>query len=195
MTARIDPDLQPGKVYRTQDFKSWTGNPTRLAKRLVRDGQLRRMAQGLFYAPQLSRFGPVPPEDSEILRGFLGSDDFVITGPQKWNALGLGSTAVYPVTLVYNTKRSGDFLLGRRRFRLRRVRFPRTPEPEWYVVDLLEHHEMAGVSLSRVEERLITALDGHRFDPEMLRQTARSFATSETQDRIERAIRSAAALA
>ena len=194
MTARVDPALEPGKVYRTRDLKPWTGNPTRLAKRLVRDGQLRQMAQGLFYAPQQSRFGLVPPEDTEMLRAFLGSDDFVITGPQKWNVLGLGSTAVYPVTLVYNTKRSGDFHLGGRRYRLRRVRFPRAPEPEWYVVDLMEHHEMAGVSLSQVEKRLVAALSGHRFDSEKLRQAARSFATSETQNRIERAIQRAAAL-
>ena len=45
------------------------------------------------------------------------------TGSEHWNALGLGTTAVFPAKLVYNTKRSGEFTLGGRRFLLRRVGF------------------------------------------------------------------------
>ena len=75
-----------------------------------------------------------------------------------------------------------------RRSRLRRARFPRAPEPEWYVVDLLKHHEMAGVSQAEVEERLVVALAGNSFDPDKLRRMARGFATSKTRELIERAI-------
>ena len=139
MPAPAQPRLEPGRVYRTRDLTTWGANPTRLARRLVREGRLRSLAQGLFYAPKSSRFGPVPPEDEEILRAFLGSDEFVLTGPPYWNALGLGTTAAFPVVLVYNTRRSGEFAFGHRRYRLRRVRFPRRPSAEWYVIDLLEH--------------------------------------------------------
>jgi len=41
-----------------------------------------------------------------------------------------------------------------RRFSLRRVPFPEKPPPEWFVVDLLQHHEMAAASLAELEQRL-----------------------------------------
>jgi hypothetical protein len=55
------------------------------------------------------------------MRAFLDGGPFVFTSPERWNALGLGSTAVFAAPLVYNTKRSGAFELGGRRFVLRRV--------------------------------------------------------------------------
>jgi hypothetical protein len=55
---------------------------------------------------------------------------------------------MFAVTLVYNTRRSGEFQLGGRRFLLRRVYFPEKPTAEWFIVDLLQHHDMAGVGLS-----------------------------------------------
>src|SRR3990170_8802520 len=81
-------------------------------------------AHGLFVHPRRGRFGVVPPSDEELLRAFLCGAPFVLTGPDRWNALGLGTTAVFAAPLVYNTKRSGTFELGGRRFVLRRVAFP-----------------------------------------------------------------------
>ena len=49
----------------------WSANPARLAKRLTHEGKLRQAAQGLFYAPLPTRFGPAPPDETEILRAFL----------------------------------------------------------------------------------------------------------------------------
>lgn len=110
MPAPVRPELQKGRVYRTRDLAAFGSNPTRLAKRLVEEGVLVQLAQGLYHAPETSRFGPLPPSNHEVLRSFLGTDDFLITGPAIWAALGLGvkpkSTAV---TLAYNAKRSGDF--------------------------------------------------------------------------------------
>jgi hypothetical protein len=131
MPAKSKPLLEPGKVYRTRDLRPWGANPTRLARRLVEAGELRPLAHGLFYHPKRSGFGPVPPEDREVVRGFLGSDEFVLTGSPYWNALGLGAQAVFPVVLVYNRERTGEFRLGSWRYRLRRVRFPGSPDREW----------------------------------------------------------------
>ncbi len=188
MPAPAQPQLEPGRVYRTRDLTTWGANPTRLAHRLVREGRLHSLAQGLFYAPKSSRFGPVPPEDEEILGAFLGSDEFVLTGPPYWNALGLGTTAAFPVVLVYNTRRTGEFTFGRRRYRLRRVRFPTRPSAEWYVIDLLEHRGMAGVSRRQLATALATALRQGRFDPQSLRLMAREYGTRKTQDLVESAI-------
>ncbi|MCP4590855.1 MAG: hypothetical protein GY842_08920 [bacterium] len=193
MPAPAQPQLEPGRVYRTRELAVWGANPARLASRMVREGRLQPLTQGLFYAPRDSRFGRVPPEDAEILRAFLGSDEFVVTGPPHWNALGLGATALFPVVLVYNTRRSGEFALGRRRYRLRRVRFPRQPNAEWYAIDLLEHREMAGTSQDRLATALAEALRHGRFDQPTLRRMAREYGTRRTQDLVECAIRAATA--
>jgi hypothetical protein len=127
MSAAAQPLLEPGRAYRTRELAQWGKNPTRLAQRLVQEGKLREAAHGLYYAPMPSRFGPAPTSDHELLRGFLGPEPFVITGPAHWNALGLGSTAMFAQTLVYNTRRSAQVLLDGRCFWLRRVCFPNQP--------------------------------------------------------------------
>jgi hypothetical protein len=93
----------------------------------VESGELVPLAHGLFAHPKRGRFGTVPPSDDGIMRAFLDDTPFVLTGPDKWNALGLGTTALFAEPLVYNTKRSGRFVLGCRAFQLRRVAFPETP--------------------------------------------------------------------
>ena len=135
MPPPAQPQLRKGRVYRTADLSRWGRNPSRLARRLVQEGTLTRLGQGLFVSPRKSKFGWAPPNDEELMRGFLGGARFLMTGPERWNPLGLGSTAVFPARLVYNTKRSGEFELGSRRFLLRRVRFPKQPTPEWAAVD------------------------------------------------------------
>ena len=103
--------------------------------------------EGLFAVPRLSRFGTVPPDLQAVLTAFLEGAPFVLTGPPGWNSLGLGSTAMWAHSLVYNTKRTGDFMLGNQPVRFRRVRFPEQPTPEWFAVDLLESLSTAGLSL------------------------------------------------
>ncbi len=168
--------LHPGRVYRTRDLGRWSSNPTRLAASLVRRGTLSRLGHGLYAQPRTGRFGAVPPTDEDLLRAFLGGAPFVVTGPSAWNALGLGATAVHADTLVYNTKRSGTFHLGGRAFRLRRVAFPESPPAEWFVVDLLQHADEAGVSRREVAERVGRAVASGRFDAARLRDMAERYA-------------------
>ena len=84
--------LKRGRVYRTRDLSRWTANPARLARRLVGEGKLRPLARGLFVHAKEGRFGEVPPTDEAIMRAFLGGP-FILTGPEQWNALGLGTSA------------------------------------------------------------------------------------------------------
>jgi len=146
---------------------------------------LREAAHGLFYAPVESRFGPAPARDEELLRAFLDGGPSVITGPPRWNALGLGSTAMFAATLAYNTQRTGEFTLDGRRFLLRRVLFPEDPPPEWFVVDLLQHHEMAGTSLAELTIRLTATLHEGRWDAERLRDMADKYGTKATLALVE----------
>jgi hypothetical protein len=180
MTAPVQPELRSGRAYRTRDLARWGKNPTRLAQRLVREGKLREAAHGLYYTPIASKFGPAPVPDSVLLRAFLEGEPFLVSGPQRWNALGLGSTAMFAATLVYNTQRTGEFTLDGRRFLLRRVYFPKQPSPEWFVVDLLRHHEMAGVPLSELRRNLVAALREGRWDVDEMREMAETYGTKAT---------------
>ncbi len=186
MSSAAQPLLDPGRAYRTRDLRRWSANPTRLARRLVREGRLRRAAHGLFYAPMPSRFGPAPPDDNELLRVFFGGSPFTISGPPRWNALDLGATAMFASTLVYNTKRTGALSLDGRPFLFRRVLFPDDPPPEYFVVDLLQHHDMAGVSLDRLEQRLVATLKDNRWDRQRLTDMARRFGTKATGALVDR---------
>jgi len=184
------PQLKEGRVYRTGDLYPWSANPSRLAKRLVGDGQLRELSHGLYECPRTSRFGPLPPGRDEDMRAFLKSSAFVFTGPEVWNSLGLGSTALHAWPLVYNTKRTGEFKLGNRTYRLRRVAFPKNPSKEWFVVDLLQNYREAGVTLEELGEGLRRALASSRFDASELKRLAKRFGTRRTQGIVEEATRS-----
>jgi hypothetical protein len=188
VSLAAQPRLEPGKTYRTRDLRQFGANPARLARRLLREGKLQQAARGLFYAPVRSRFGQAPPSEEELLRGFLGNSPFVITGPPRWNILGLGATAMFAATLVYNKKRSGEFNFDGCRFILRRVYFPEHPTPEWYIIDLLQHHDMAGVSIAEIEERLAASLHGRRWDRNRLREMAMGYGTRATVELVERSI-------
>ncbi len=183
------PVFEPGRVYRTRELRQWGANPPRLAQRLVRDGQLLQVAHGLFVAPRQSRFGPVPPTDEALLRAFLDGGPFVFTGPERWNSLGLGTTAVFATPLVYNTKRSGRFTFGNRRFLLRRVAFPETPSPEWFVVDLFENAAQAAAAPEDLRIALEAALRVRKFDPAKLASASKRYGSQRTQALVNAALR------
>lgn len=186
MTAAVHPQLTPGRVYRTKELASWSANPPRLARRLVREGVLTELGRGLYVHPQRSRWGEVPPADHELMRAFLEGSPFVFTGPDQWNALGLGTTAMFAVPLVYNTRRTGMFVLGGRRFLLRRVAFPPDPPPEWFVIDLLEHADEAGASRDALAAALAQAVG--RFDRVMLAEMARRFGSVWTREVVRQVV-------
>lgn len=191
MSLAAQPNLEPGRAYRTRELRRFGANPARLAQRLVREGKLQQAAHGLFYAPVQSRFGQAPPTEEEILLGFFGDNSFVITGPPKWNALGLGATAMFASTLVYNHRRTGEFTFDGRRFLLRRVLFPENPPPEWFVVDLLQHHDMAGVALGELGDRLVATLREDRWNRVRLKEMAERYATKATRALVEQCLRDA----
>jgi len=180
--------LEAGKVYRTAFLRRWGGNPTRLSQRLEAQGLVQRLGHGLFYAPRSSRFGQVPPSDEALLDAFLDGTPYVVTGPPRWNALGLGSTALFAHPLVYNTKRTGRFTLGGRTFELRREAFPAEPTPEWFVVDLLRHADEAGVDAYDLAWALTDRVAAERLDPEVLFEMATRFGGRRELDLVRHAV-------
>lgn len=184
--------LREGRIYRTKELRRWSANPTRLAERLVADGKLVPLRKGLYHCPRQSSWGVVPPEREEILRAALDGAPFLISGSSTWNALGLGSTAVFATPLVYNTKFSGEREIAGRRFYFRRVRFPRKPSREWHVVDLIEHRLEAGVDLASVLQNLSAALRAGRFDASRLMAMASAYGTRATMAAIHGVIQASA---
>jgi hypothetical protein len=180
MTQATAPHLKPGRVYRTSQLAAWSANAPRLAKRLVREGKLLPLAHGLYAHLAQSRFGPVPPEDAELMRAFLDDEPFVFSGPDRWNALGLGTTALHAMPTVYNTKRSGIFKFGRRQFILRRVAFPKKPSREWYVVDLFEHADQAASQPELLAQALAMRLKQGHFDRKKLKEMAEAYGSKKT---------------
>jgi len=191
MSASAQVTLEPGRVYRTRDLYAWGRNPSRLARRLVEQNELVQLAQGLYLHPEKSSLGDVPADDRELVRVFLGDDEFVFTGSEQWNALGLGSTAVFTKPIIYNHKRSGEFRLGTRKFVFRRVSYPSQPTPEWFVVDLFEHADMAGVSREELAEGLVAAVHAKKLDVTRLREMAARYSTAKNRSIIESAVKMA----
>jgi hypothetical protein len=95
---------------------------------------------------------------------------------------------MFAATLVYNTQRTGEFMLDGRRFILRRVYFPEQPSPEWFAVDLLRHHEMAGVALSELLKNLAVALREGRLDTHQLREMVVEYGTKATLEVVDTCI-------
>ncbi|MCB9772135.1 MAG: hypothetical protein H6754_06255 [Candidatus Omnitrophica bacterium] len=161
--------LKPGQVYRRGDLNQWSTAIDRHLKELVDDGTLQKMSQGLYYCPAKASFGVVPPEDEKLVRAFLKSDEFLLTSPNFYNSLEVGTTQLYNKTVVYNHKRHGEFVLGGKVFDFcLKHKFPRELSKEFLFVDLLNNlNELAEDRdnlLKSVKEKILA-----EYKPQMKR--------------------------
>ena len=132
--------LKPGQVYRRVVLEQWSTAVDRHLKQLVENRTLQKMAQGVYYCPAKASFGNVPPEDEKLVRAFLKSDDFLLTSPNLYNSLGVGTSQLYNKRVVYNHKRHGHFMLGGKEFDFRlKHKFPKELSEEFLLVDLLNN--------------------------------------------------------
>jgi len=164
--------LKPGKVYRREELVKYSNAVDRHLAQLVAEGMLNKIAQGMYYYPKQTVFGPVPPEDEVLVRSFLKDDDFLLTSPNSYNALGLGTTQLYNKRVVYNRKRHGvvDFN-GRKFFFHKTPYFPKKATPEFLLIDL------------------VNQLDTLAEDREIVLRNALTRATSMDLNRLNYALR------
>jgi hypothetical protein len=147
--------LRPGQVYRRADLEAWSNAVDRHLKQLQEDGTLVKLSGGLYHCPEKTAFGDAPPEDGVLVRAFLKDSRFLLTSPNAYNALGLGTTQLYNETVVYNHKRHGRFRLGGRTFDFRvKPHVPQTMTQEFLMVDLAGHPEQLAENIHAVLERL-----------------------------------------
>ena len=182
-TAYLAGELQAGRVYRREDLARISNAVDRHMRDLVSKGVLNKLAQGLYYVPKQSSYGPLPPSDEEVVRGFLREKNFLVFSPSSYNAVGLGTTQLYKSTLVYNHKRHGVFKLGNREFDFRvKPRFPKKLTPEFLFVDLLnnlnELPEDRESVLQQAQNKLAT------FDSARLKLALNSFGSMTTRKRV-----------
>jgi hypothetical protein len=144
-----------GRVYRRQELAQFSAAIDRDLKALLRAGLVMKLAAGMYYRPRRNAFGIAPPQDRDLVRAFLKTDDFLLTSYSSFNQLGLGLTQVYSNYVVYNHKRFGTFTLGGKRFDFRMVpAYPNKLSPEFLLVDLLNNLENLPDDTSQVLKNL-----------------------------------------
>jgi hypothetical protein len=137
---RLKKKLKRGTVYRRADLIQLSKSVDRHLAELLEDGTLKKVSQGLYHFPEQSSFGAVPPDEQTLIRGFLKDERFLITSPNAYNSLGVGTTQLYNTKIVYNHKRHGEFKLGNRSFLFQlKHHFPKRITPEFLLVDLVNN--------------------------------------------------------
>ncbi|OGR64971.1 MAG: hypothetical protein A2X31_07360 [Elusimicrobia bacterium GWB2_63_22] len=164
---KLKCSMQPGRVYRRQDLEGFSTAVDRDLHTLVASGEVRKLAGGLYYRPGNNAFGVAPPEERELVRAFLKTDDFLLTSYNYFNQFGLGLTQVYSSALVYNHKRAGEYSLGGKRFQFRLVpAYPARLSREFLLVDLLNNLKRLPDNTAGVLENLKNRLN--EFDGALL---------------------------
>ena len=181
-TAHLADELKAGHVYRREDLARLSNAVDRHLRELVSMGKLQKLVQGLYHAPKQSNFGPLPPADDQVVKGFLRDKEFLVFSPSSYNAVGLGTTQLYNRTLVYNHKRHGVFRLGNRQFDFRvKPRFPKKLSREFLYVDLLNNLEELAedrdVVLSQARSKLGS------FDIDRLQEAVENYGNMTTRKR------------
>ena len=172
--------LQPGTVYRRADLAQWSKSVDRHAKELVEAGVLSKLQNGLYYCPKKSRFGMVPASEAELVKTFLKDDDFLLTTPNTYNQLGVGTTQLYNLTVVYNHKRHGTFELGGRHFEFRRkYKFPKKLSNEFLLVDLMNNLKTLAEDQEAVRARVAEKV--RQFDLRKLKQAVKQYGSVASQ--------------
>jgi len=179
-TSSLRDQLRPGQVYRRQELGTHSPSVDRELQILVKSGVLKKAYYGIYYCPKHSRFGELPPEDHDLIRAFLKTDDFLAFSPNKLNGLCLGSTQLFNVIRVYNHKRQGIFTLAGQRFEFRiRPEFPKKLTVEFLFVEFLNERPHFPEEVPLRPERLQEKL--HELDQRRVAQIIQQFGKSYTK--------------
>ncbi|MBI5485340.1 MAG: hypothetical protein HY888_12915 [Deltaproteobacteria bacterium] len=193
MTAleNVKTKLKPGQVYRRSDLEKLSRSVDRDVAGLVNEGVLVKIGSGLYQCPQLSRFGVLPASTDKLLTSFLKDDDYLVTSPNDYNALGLGTTQLYNYQVVYNHKRHGRFELGGQLFDFqRKPRFPKKATPEFLLVDLVNNLSQLAEDRDAVLARVRAKVS--EMDAKRLQAAVKGFAKVATRKLFEEALANAA---
>jgi hypothetical protein len=176
MTAlsELKKHLRPGQVYRRKDLARWSTAVDRHLRQLVEEGRLEKVSGGLYMAPRQTRFGPAGANQEDLVAAFLGDDRFLMVSPNAYNGLGVGTTQLYNVPVVYNRKRHGRFELDGRPYDFRlRSSFPSRLSREFLLVDLLHNADRLAEEPGIVRRRALE--QARTLDPKRLAKAVDDF--------------------
>lgn len=166
--AELKENLRSGQVYRRSDLAHWSNAVDRHVRMLVEDGELVKISGGLYMKPRRTRFGVVSARPEEIVRAFLGDDQFLMFSPNAYNGLGVGTSQLYNETYVYNHKRHGRFTLAGKAYYFRHDRnFPKRLSESFLLVDLVNNLKHLPEDTDEVLKQvmlLVRDLDPRTFD-------------------------------
>lgn len=171
---KLKNQLRRGNVYRRADLERWSNAVDRHLSQLTEDGTLQKLSQGLYYYPKETVFGSVPPGESALVRTFLKDGDFLITSPNSYNSLGVGTTQLYNKRVVYNHKRHGEFELGGRKFFFHmKPKFPKKLSKEFLLVDLVNNVDSLAEDRELVLENVVK--NAGTLDKKKLKRAVQEF--------------------
>jgi len=115
---------KPGWVFSHVDFAEVGNIATveRILSRLLEEEKISRIRRGLYYIPEHSRWGEVPPAQSEVVKALSRSmnTDFLLDGANALHKLGL--TNQIPMKQVYLTdKQINTISIGKVAIEFRKV--------------------------------------------------------------------------
>ncbi len=175
--------LTSGKVYRRSDFLGMTSSVDRSLKALVGAGFLKKLQHGLYLAPKQTIFGEAMPDEEELLKKFLNDDHFVVYGPSRFNALGLGTTQLYNKRVVFNRKRHGAMRLGDRSYDFYRWReAPKVLSKEFLLVEMFNKFSELAEDYDAVVNNLKAKLS--EFNSAKLHNALNRFGTRSAQKKL-----------
>lgn len=172
--------LRPGKVYRREELAKWSTAIDRHLKALVMSGDLVKLSGGLYLRPKQTAFGKALADDKALVTAFLKDSRFLLTSPNAYNTLGVGTTQLYNETVVYNRKRHGHFNLGGRAFSFRRKPyFPNRLTEEFLLVDLVNNLKQ----LAEESEQVLAQVErkAMQLNPKALRHAAHEYGAVHTR--------------
>lgn len=146
---------------------------------------------GFITTPRPPFLGRCRQTSRSLSAPYLKEDDFLLTSPNAYNTLSLGTTQLYNAHVVYNHKRHGRFTLGGRTFEFRRKpRFPRKLTEEFLLVELLNNLPALAEDTEALRAR--AHAKAKELDAGKLRLAARAYGKVATRKFFDQALADAA---
>jgi len=172
--------LKQGRVYRRAELAQWTSAVDRHLATLIDEGFLEKLSTGLYYVPKKTVFGVAPPDEEAVVRSFLKNDKFLLTSPNAYNSLGVGTTQLYNKRIVYNHKRHGEFQLGGRNYFFHaKHRFPKKLTQEFLLVDLLNNLDSLAEDKEELLKNILAKVTS--MDARHLKQSLNSYGSTKAK--------------
>ena len=153
---KLRQHLRPGQVYRRAQLAEFSSAVDRHLKQLVELGELQKLKAGVYYRPQKSSFGDVPPNENKLVEAFLKDSDFLVVSLNAYNSMGVGTTQLYNEKLVYNHKRDGRMKLnGQQYYFLKSRKFPKQMSDEFMLVDLVNNLGLLAENKTKLKKHVM----------------------------------------